>query len=524
MIDLIFDAPAADAGVVFDAQTPAVPMPVIVPISDPEYEAWLSSPDAIPVTLFESDVLVDGAEVTRYTCNGSFPITGPLDSPANTFYDPIASAGVQFTEQVSLTSAATMAVGDVEFDNGDFVRDDWYLDDIWASRGQRAYFGDARWAASNFRMILNGMASGIARKSRFLLAVKLRDQLQRLDTPISDRTFGGTSLMAGTLYPSCFGECFNITPVYDPGTDRYYVHFGPVEWIFEVRMNGMVIDESLYTVNHAEGYFTLAVDDFGTVTCSVQGDKFGGVYRNTVAALVRRIATGYGKEDGRYIDADLDLANLDAFEASHPQKAGIYITDNTTVKNAIDQLASSLGAQAIPSRLGKLRLIQIGIAGASTFDIRVHHMKNGTLEPVTSIPPVAAASIGYDRNWTKQDNLVTAISDANKQLFVDDYLYATTTNDDVADDYKMSTAVTAKPTLLKIKAEAQAEADRLVDLGAVPRSIYKFTGTPEMLQIVLGQQVTIYHHENSMAAGVRAQVIMLAPEWKQGSCDVGVLV
>jgi len=523
MIDLIFDALATGTGVVFDAQTPPVAPPAIIPVSDPEFEAWLSSPDAIRVTLFESDVLADGQEITRYTCNGSFPITAPNDSPANKFYEPIASAGVQFTEQLSLTSAATAAVGDIEFDNGAFARDGWYLDDIWASRGQRAYLGDARWAASNFRMILNGMASGIARKERFTLAVKLRDQLQRLDTPVTERTIGGGSLVAGTLYPSCFGECFNVTPVYDPSTDRYFVHYGPVEWIFEIRVNGLPVDA---TVDNTTGSFQLNVGlpPSGVVTCSVQGDKFGGVYRNTVAALVRRITTAYGKEDGRYTDADLDLANFDAFEASHPQKVGIYIADNTSVKSVCDQLASSLGAQAIPSRLGKLRLIQIGIAGASTFDIRVQHMKNATLEPVTSMPPVAAVSIGYDRNWTLQNTLQTAISEASKQLFVDEYLYATHENDDVADDYKMSTAVTPKPTLLKIKAEAEAEAGRLADLNGRPRQIFKFDGTPEMLQLALGQQVTIYHHENSMSAGVRAQVIMLAPNWKQGSCDVGVLV
>jgi len=523
MTVVIFDSPAAAGGVVFDAQTPPVAPAAIVPISDPEFEAWLSSPDAIRVTLFESDVLVGGQEITRYTCNGSFPITAPNDTPANKFYDPIASAGVQFTEQLSLTSAATAAVGDIEFDNGDFVRDAWYLDDIWASRGQRAYLGDARWAASNFRMILNGMASGIARKGRFTLAVKLRDQLQRLDTPVSDRTFGGTSLMAGTLYPSCFGECFNITPVYDPSTDTYFVHYGPVEWIFEVRVNGLPVDA---TIDNATGSFRLNVGlpPSGVVTCSVQGDKFGGVYRNTVGALVRRIVTGYGKQDGRYTDADLDLDNFDAFEASHPQKVGIYITDNTTVKNVCDQLASSLGAQAIPSRLGKLRLIQIGIGGDSTFDIREHHMENGTLEPVTNMPPVPAVSIGYDRNWTLQTTLQTAISDASKQLFIDEYLLAIAKNDDVVGDYKMSTAVTAKPTLLKIKAEAEAEAGRLAALNGAPRGIYKFDGTPEMLQLVLGQQVTIYHHENSMGAGVRAQVIMLSPNWKQGNCDVGVLV
>lgn len=523
MIDLIFDAPAADSALVFDAQVPPVPTPAIVPVSDPEFEAWLSSPDAIRVTLYESSVLSGGQEITRYSCNGSFPITATNDSPANTYYEPIASAGVQFTEQLSLTGAATAAFGDIEFDNGAFARDSWYLSDIWASRAQRQYLGDARWARSNFRMILNGMASGISRKGRFGLAVKLRDQLQRLDSPVSERALGGTSLTAETLYPSCFGECFNITPVYDPTTDRYFVHYGPVEWIFEVRVNGLPVDA---TIDNATASFQLNVGlpPSGVVTCSVQGDKFGGVYRNTVAALVRRIATGYGKDDGRFTDADIDLDNFDKFEASHPQKVGIYATGNTTVKSVCDQLADSLGAQMVPSRLGKLRLIQIGIAGSSTFDIRAHHMKNATLEPVTSMAPVPAVSIGYDRNWTPQDSLQTALSERDKQLYDDEYLFASSSNDAVADAYRMSTAVTSKPTLLKVKAEARAEAVRLAALNGRPRDIYKFEGTPEMFQLALGQQVTIYHHENSMQDGVRAQVIMLSPDYKAGICDVGVLV
>lgn len=523
MIDLVFDAPAEDSAFVFDAQTPPAPVAAIVPVSDPEFEAWLSSPDAIRVTLFESTVLVDGQEITRYTCNGAFPITAPNDTPANTYYEPVASAGVQFTEQLSLTGAATAAVGDIEFDNSEFARDSWYLNDIWASRAQRAYLGDPRWARSNFRMVLNGMASGIARKERFKLAVKLRDQLQRLDTPLSERVLGGSSLTAETLYPACFGECFNVTPIYDPSTDRYFVHYGPVEWIFEVRVNGLPVDA---TIDNATGSFQLNVGlpPSGVVTCSVQGDKFGGVYRNTVAALVRRIVTGYGKEDGRFTDADIDLDNFDKFEASHPQKVGIYVKDRTNILAICNQLADSLGAQMVPSRLGKLRLIQIGITGDSTFNVHAHHMKGGTLEPVTSMAPAAAVSIGYDRNWTTQDNLQTALSERDKQFFDDEYLYANAANDDIADDYRMSTAVTAKATLLKSKAEAGAEAARLAALNGRPRDIYKFEGTPEMLQLALGQQVTIYHHENSMQDGVRAQVIMLAPDYKTGNCDVGVLV
>ncbi|MEO7494724.1 MAG: hypothetical protein ABIT83_17560 [Massilia sp.] len=524
MTSRIFDTQRSSGGIgIFDGQVEQSAPPVVVPVPDPEFEAWLRDPYAIQTVLIESGVFAGGEETTRYTCRGTFPTTGPGDVPANQYYAPVATTGVRFTEQLSLSGAGSASIGDMEFDNTNSVRESWVEDDVWTGRAQRAFMGDRRWGRSSFRMVFNGMAAGVTRKAGGKIAVKLRDQLQRLDTPLTERTFGGESLTSALVYPSCFGECHNVTPVYDPETDRYYVHWGAIEDILEVRMNGMKIDDFEKFLD--DGYFKLTVALVGVLTCSVQGDKFGGVYRNTVAALVQRIVTGYGKDDGRFTDDDIDLANFAAFEFAHPQAVGLYVPDRVNVLVACAQLADSLGAQIVPSRLGKLRLIQISApAGPGSFTVTDAHVVSGTLQPVTTYDPVAAIKLGFDKNWTVQANLQVAIPPEHAHLFAEEWLYESDSSSAVKSIYRLNTEVVPKFTLLKTRLAAKAEAVRRMALWGVKRTMYKFEGYPEMLQLELGQIVTLRHPQNSMSGGVPALVMSLSPDWDSGHCDVEVLV
>lgn len=517
----IFDVQrAANGNRIFDIQVAPAAPPVIVPVPDPEFEAWLKDQHAIRIVLVEADVLSDGVELTRYMAMGGYT-TGPTDTPANLHYQPIISVGKAYAEQLSLTSTASLGIGDFEIDNTNSVRESW-VRDIWMNQQVRVYLGDPRWSRASFRMISNGISAGLVRKERGKFSLKRLGKMKRLDASMSENKLGGAGPNADSMIPLCFGECFNITPLLvDSALLKYQVHDGAVESIFEVRVNGLPVSAN---IDNATGTFTLNVPPAGAVTCSVQGDKFGGIYRNTVGALVRRIVTGYGKDD-RFTDADIDLANFAAFDASHQQPVGLYVSARTNVIVACRELADSLGTQVTESRLGLLRLIQIAPpSGAGTFTIRPEHMISGTLNPVGNFDPIATIKIGYDRNWTPQPGLVSAISALDAGMYADEWLPAARTNPLLKADLKLSGDAVLEGTLLKDGLDANAEGDRRLALRGVTRTPYEFEGVPEMMSLEIGQEVTVQHPENSMGAGVPAVILTLEPDLNNCHVKVGFLV
>ncbi|MDC8758583.1 hypothetical protein [Janthinobacterium fluminis] len=490
-------------------------------MNDEHFLAWLKSPAAIPIVLIEVEARVAGAETTRYLSTGSY-VTAPTDTPANTCYEAIVSTGLEFSEQLSLSGEAGLSAGDIEIHNPAGVRDGW-ANDVWANRPIRAWVGDPGWPRADFRMIFNGIVADIAPKGADKLALKLRDKLQRLNTPVSEAKLGGATPNADALLPLCWGETHNVTPLLsDPGTLEFQVHGGAVERIDEVRANGVPVSA---TLDNGRGKFTLKVANASAaVTVSLKGETAGG-YRNTVAALVQRIVTGYGKAADRFTAADLDSANLAAFEAAHPQPVGLYLSGRTNVLNACQMLANSLGAQIAMSRLGRLRLIQLALPGAG-MPTAIHpwHMVDGTLAPTSRTAVAAAVKLGFCKNWTVQDKLDTGIPVQHKDLYKSEWLTTTRADAAVQALYRLDAEPVQQDTLLLRKVEADAEAERRLALWRVPRTIYEFEGTPEMMALELGQAVTLHHRRYGMAGGAPGVVVSLAPNWLNAHVKVGVLV
>src|SRR3989304_5319438 len=108
-------------------------------MTDAEYVVWLSNPSSIRLVLIEVTVNIAGVETTRYLSTGGY-VTGAADTPANTAYLPVVSSGIQFTEQISLTSGASLSAGDIVISNPSGERDDWLLD-VWVNRPIQAFIG-----------------------------------------------------------------------------------------------------------------------------------------------------------------------------------------------------------------------------------------------------------------------------------------------------------------------------------------------------------------------------------------------
>ncbi|KQQ31987.1 hypothetical protein ASF61_16765 [Duganella sp. Leaf126] len=488
-------------------------------MTDEQYLAWLKNPAAVRMVLIEAQVNVAGAEVTRYIASREY-VTGPSDTPANTVYRAVAKGGLAFTEQVSLTGEAALSGGDIELDNGDGALDSW-LGDVWRNRRIRAWRGDPAWPRADFRLVFDGIVDDVGSSSRETVNLVLRDKMQRLNTPISEAKLGGTSTNKDAVLPIPFGECHNVSPLLTNPATLEYGFLGAVESVFEVRTNGKPVPVDA----GAPGRFKMQINPLAsTVTCSVQGDNGAG-YAPRIAPLVRRIATAYGKPADRFTDADLDLVNLAAFDAAHQQPVGLYVADRTNQALAIQQLAASVGAQAIMSATGKLRLVQIALPAPGTpVEIGPDQMLANSLRPAERLPVVAAVKIAFDRNYTVQGALTTSIPPEHADLYATEWLTETVVDETVQARYRLTDDPVQIETCLKRRVDANAEARRRLALRSVPRTIYELDGEPELNVLELGAPVVLRDQRWGLAAGAPGVVVMLQRHWMTGRVTVGGLV
>jgi len=488
-------------------------------MNEVQFAAWLQSPSAVHMVLIEAQVSVAGQETTRHIASRPY-VTGPADNPPNMAYLPLATGGLAFTEQVSLTGEAGLSGGDIELDNADGALDGW-LDDVWMNRPIRVWAGDPAWPRADFRLVFDGVMADVGSAGRDAVNLVLRDKLQRLNTPITHAKLGGTTPNKDAILPVSFGECHNVTPLLTDPATLEYGFLGAVESVVEVRSNGKPV-AALH--DREKGRFRLQNDPFSTtITASVQGDRGMG-YAPRIAPLVQRIATGFGKEGDRFGSADLDLANLAAFDAAHPQTVGLHIADRVNQAQAIQQLAASVGAQALMSRTGQLRLVQIALPGTGEpVSVGPSQMKQGSLRIAERLPVSAAVKIGFDKNWTVQPSLTTSIPPAHADLYATEWLTETVVDEQVRQRYRLSDDPLQIDTCLKTRADAHAEAARRLALGRVPRTIYEFDGEPEMMMLELGQAVLLQDQRYGLQDGVPGVVVRLSRYWLTGRVMVGVL-
>lgn len=489
-------------------------------ISDAEYTAWLASASATRVVLVEASVNVGGSETVRYLSNKGY-VTSPSDTPSNTTYSALVVGGIKLTERLALDASATLSFGEIELDNSNGELDAW-LDDVWTNRSVSVYFGDMRWGRSDFRLIFKGMFSGVGSQKRDRVNLFLRDSLQKLNSPLTDAKLGGSTTNKDRLLPLLFGECHNVSPLLvNPTTHLYQVHNGNIEDIIEVRDNGAPIT---VTKNLSAGTFSLSASPFGTITASVQGNK-PTTYSNTIVENIKYIVKNYGEASNRLTDSDIDLTNFSAFATANTAPIGLYVTEKTNMLDACQQLAGSVGAQVVSSRLGLLQLLRIDFPPAGVpVEITASDMVEKSLSVVDISNVAASVTLGYNKNYTVEPNLQTVIPEEHKSLYAQEWLTVTQTDSTVASKYKLLMQPNQKDTLLQTTSDAQAEATRQLNIIKTKRTTYKFTGFSNLFQLSLGQAVTLKHSRFGLSAGATGVVVGLEPDWMRGRISVSVMV
>lgn len=450
-------------------------------MTDLEFHSWLRQGGGKVVLLAE-------VELTQTLRLSTVPyVTLPTDTPANTAYQAVLAGGLAVSESLSLSSKASLSVGDLEVHNEDGSLDHW-LDWVWCNRAIRIYLGDASWPRADFRVVFSGVVSDIGSRRANRLNINMRDKLQRLNTPVSDVKLGGTGQNKDRLIPVTLGEVHNISPlVADAPNELYRFNNGPSERVIEVRDNGVPLASTSVTLS--SGTIKLLAQPAGTITASVQGDT---PYKNTVSALVQRLATSYGTPSERFTVADLDVAQLADFETTHPQPVGVYLPDKANVLQVCQDLANSVGASVAMSRQGQLRLLQLTLPPTGPeVEINPSDYEARSLEIAERSTVISAVKLGYCRNWTVQDNLETGIPTEHKDLFNKEWLEVVASSPSVAGEYRLTAEPDLETTYLLRRVDAEAEANRRLALWSTPRTVYRLCGYAHLLTLELGQKVRL---------------------------------
>lgn len=457
------------------------------------FTEWLDSTDRLPCILVHASALVDGVETTHYFSSKPF-----------TTYQPLLKSGsISINESLSLSGSSAFSIGDVELFNNDGSLDA-YFDYVWASRNIQIYLGDVRWDFADFQLIFDGVIDDIASRDRNSINFRICDKLSRLNNPITEELIGGTSQNKDSLKPLCFGEVFNVTPfLSNASTLEYTVHPTKIESIIEVRDAGVPVG---YVANVNAGTFTLNANPFYAVTCSVQGNK-SNVYVNDVAKIISNIVTTYGEANTRFTLSDIDTSNFNDFANANPQPVGIFIDSSDTVLNICNSLASSVGAQLVMSREGKLQLQKIDLTPSNQIEVTNNDIVLNTLSIKEKIKVQGSFKVGYAKNYTIQEALDTRIPTSHKEIFAKEWYETTSSNASIKAQYKQLNEVERINTLLQTETGADSLADYYLNLYGEPRCIYSMTVTPKFMNANLGASVRITTNRYGMESGKDGQII-----------------
>lgn len=532
-------------------------------------QAWLESTSSIRVAL----VIATCFNVQTNTETNFYFSTGGYSTTDGTQFNPIIINQLSLQESISSSSDSSMTFGDIELFNAGGELDD--LLDVskykWPNRNIKVYWGDPGWSSSlanipnTFLTIFNGTIRDIDSRVAGTINLKIRDKLEMLSDSISENKIGVYGVWPGgqqnkdQLRPIVFGECFNITPVLiNPATLEYcfsssnpeqvpdaiqtsvFNNNGESESLVEIRDNGVPIYNSTITgnatVNLLNSTFKLLKTPAGTITCTVQGvKKYMGLesgnilenaYNNNIPSIIGMIVQKFGKSTNRFTVTDIDLPTFQDFGINN--EIGLLVQGSETVLAVCSQIASSYGGQLVMSRTGKLRLLKYGVPISTSIIPNVSISPSDILYDSFNISyryePSSTIKLGYAKNYTIQDGLVTSIPTSHKVSMSTQWYTVSSVDTNTVTLYNLTTNTEQVDTCLISTVDCQTECDRRLAYYKIPKTVFRFMGIAKLLSLQLGQQVTLTHPRFGLSSGKVGQVVSLNPNWSRDQVEVEVIV
>jgi hypothetical protein len=266
--------------------------------------------------------------------------------------------------------------------------------------------------------------------------IRLRDQSDRLSKAgLHDQIYGGTggsdgvAELEGVYKPYGVGPNRNVEPILiDPPRQIRQLSCSRIQSVQIGRDGGAPITptgidypsyaalaaaadatdipEGMFSTCLAEGLVATGAVPVRQLTFDFQGDATvieGTGYVDTLASIVRRIATGYG--DIKFADSDLDFSSLNNLSQVQPDICGYWWKEHITKAEALKQIMDGrLGWTAV--RLNGLLSFGIMEEPSASPAMIINYPADFAGEPQqldSYQVPRKATYIGYQKNYTLQD-------------------------------------------------------------------------------------------------------------------------
>jgi hypothetical protein len=518
-----------------------------------DYKTWLETATSVPKVLFVQidGVLINNVATTIYLSTGGIEVT--LASGTTVAPVPIIKNNLEITESIGIDYSSSISFGDVELANNNGEYDAW-LNYIWVNKPISIYYGDLPTTeitplvlSNDMELVFKGIVDDIDSKSFTTLTLKIRNNLERLNYPVTEVLLGNYyhgAEVAETVYknqyknnvkPLVFGEVTNITPLLtDPTYNEYMVSNSVVEQIIEVLDNGRPV---LFTTTATSGQtaipagsFRLSSTPVGTITASVQGlkktcstnDTVTDTYTNTASNTLLCLLKLYGKT--------ISLTEVDATSFASPnatQYVGVYVNDRTNLLSLCQEIAKDCRLAFTVTREGLVKLVSLDLpAGASNFSdtITTGDYLLNSLRLTQKPPVIAAVRYGYARNYTVMTNLITGIPQDQKDLLAQEYLEIVQKDTTVQTNYNLTAEPVLEPTYLIDSTQTTALATSKLTLFKTQRKIVGITCTSKFLNARIGDVVRLQIPRFGIANNTRGIITTTKPNWLLGKVDIEVLV
>jgi hypothetical protein len=454
------------------------------------------------VIIISVTAAVDAAGTLRtfYASTDRF-VTQPTDTPPSTFMNPSVidpgSLGLSTFSDGRTSGSTRLETGEVVLANADGQYDEW-VSYSFDGRPITVYSGEQTAAfPSGFTKIFTGTMESIT-ASWDTVVIKIRDKQYIFSLPLLTTKYAGTNVLPegiegtatdikGDTKPRVYGKVFNV-PCVPVNTSRliYQISDGPVQAINAVYDKGAAFSLGVnyatsallqsnspssgsYNTCTAEGLFRLGSTPAGVITADVtQGATAAD---RTVAQIVKSVAMSAGLSV-----AEVSAADVTTMDAANSSVVGIYIDDESSFQECLDQLLNSIGAYCGFDSNGVLRMgVLTQPSGTAVVTLQEFDLKDvpERKTPADNGLPVHQVSINHSKIYTVQGSDIAGSVGTSTRAFLEkEYRSAVATDSTVKTQWLLAGEI-KQDTLLTTEAAAIAEADRQLGLYKVRRDLYE---------------------------------------------------